>query len=109
MDGEVKSTYEYMVNMRERFLDAVELANEHLGEAKPTSKEYYDRGAKQRTFREGDIVVIMLPTEANKLKMAGRGLYEVLGQVGPIDYNISTKGKRRVYHANMKYYNNSFD
>ena len=103
VDGKVKSTYEYVVNMRERLQDAVELANEHLGEAKTRQKKYYDRGAKQRTFREGDKVLILLPTEANKLKMAWKG---VLDQVGPVDYGISLKGKRRVYHANMlKYYN----
>ena len=106
VDGEVKFTYEYVVNMRERLQDAVELANEHLGEAKTRQKKYYDQGAKQRTFREGDKVLILLPTEANKLKMAWKGQYEALDQVGPVDYGISLKRKRRVYHGNMlKYYN----
>ncbi|GFR87567.1 reverse transcriptase [Elysia marginata] len=39
------------------------------------------------------------------MKMAWKGPYEVLDRVGPVDYGIAIKGKRRVYHANMlKYY-----
>ncbi|GFR87564.1 reverse transcriptase [Elysia marginata] len=33
-NGEVRSTYEYVINMRERLRDAVDLANEHLLQAK---------------------------------------------------------------------------
>jgi hypothetical protein len=91
--------------MRERLQDARELANEHLSEAKNKQKKYYDRSIKQRAFKEGDKVLILLPTDSNKLKMAWKGPYEVLDRVGQVDYGISIRGKRRVYHANMlKYY-----
>ena len=98
---DVRSTYEYVIEMRERLQDAVELANEHLSEAKGRQKKYYDRGAKQRKFEEGDNVLILLPSDTSKLKMAWKGPYVVLERVSQVDYAISIKGKRRVYHANM--------
>ena len=101
VSADVRSTYEYVIDMRERLQDAVELANEHLSEAKSRQKKYYDRGAKQRKFKEGDKVLILLPSETSKLKMAWKGPYVILERVSQVDYAISIKGKRRVYHANM--------
>ncbi|RUS90147.1 hypothetical protein EGW08_002114 [Elysia chlorotica] len=71
------------------------------GGEQPTSLMKYDRADKQRHFKGGDKVLILLPTEANKLKMAWEGPYEVLDRVGPVEYGVSIEGKRRVYHANM--------
>jgi len=47
----------------------------------------------------GDSVLLLLPTERNKLTSAWRGLYKVVGEV---DYRIEMdNGKVKTYHINM--------
>jgi len=47
----------------------------------------------------GDSVLLLLPTERNKLTLAWRGLYKVVGEV---DYRIEMdNGKVKTYHINM--------
>jgi len=44
----------------------------------------------------------MLPTERNKLTLAWRGPYKVVGTVGEVDYKIEiSPGKVKTYHVNM--------
>ena len=38
----------------------------------------------------GDSVLLLLPTERNKLTLAWRGPYKVVGVVGEVDYRIET-------------------
>jgi len=42
----------------------------------------------------GDNVLLLLPTENNKLTVAWRGPYEVVEKVGEVDYKIRLTPKR---------------
>jgi len=45
---------------------------------------------------------MLLPTEHNKLTLAWRGPYKVVGVVGDVDYKIEVdSGKVKTYHINM--------
>jgi len=45
---------------------------------------------------------LLLPTEHNKLTLAWRGPYKVVGVVGEVDYRIEMdSGKVKTYHINM--------
>ena len=45
---------------------------------------------------------MLLPTEQNKLTLALRGPYKVVGTVGEVDYKIEINpGKVKTYHINM--------
>ena len=41
-------------------------------------KAYYDRRARSRKFDVGDKVLLLLPTESNKLLFQWKGPYEVV-------------------------------
>ena len=46
--------------------------------------------------------MLLLPTERNKLTLAWRGPYKVVGVVGEVDYRIEMdNGKVKTYHINM--------
>ena len=47
---------------------------------------HYDWKAKPRRLEEGDRVLILLPTDSNKLLMQWRGPYTVESRVGANDY-----------------------
>ena len=46
-------------------------------------------------------MLVLLPTDHNKLLMQWKGPFEVSAVVGLNDYKVCVKGKERVYHANL--------
>ena len=64
-------------------------------------KKYFDRNAKVRSLEVGSNVLIMLPTDHNKLMMRWKGPYTILRKVGINDYKIQIGDNVKVFHANM--------
>ena len=100
-EPEVKNSYQYVFELREKLEDTLKLAHTELQKAQHKGKHYYDRKAKVRRFAQGDKVLILLPTDHNKLLMQWKGPFEVSAVVGLNDYKVCVKGKERVYHANL--------
>jgi len=58
--------------------------------------------SRERKLKVGDSVLLLLPTEKNKLTLAWRGPYKVVGVVGEVDYKIQiSPDKVKTYHINM--------
>ena len=98
---EVKSSYEYVTELRERLEDSLKLAQEELEKSQKQYKRHYDRKAKPRRLEVGDRVLILLPTDSNKLLMQWRGPYAVESRVGANDYRVKMGSKKKTYHVNM--------
>ncbi|GFR66735.1 zinc finger protein [Elysia marginata] len=98
---EVKSSYEYVLNLRERLDDSLKIACEELEKAQGRQKHYYDRTVKCRKFSVGEKVLVLLPTDSNKLLMQWKGPFEVVATVGVNDYRINVSGKVKTFHANL--------
>ena len=99
---EVKTAYQYVVDLRERIEETCELAKNELAKVQARNQRYYNRRTRERKFDTGDSVLLMLPTERNKLTLAWRGPYKVVGTVGVVDYKIEiSPGKVKTYHVNM--------
>ena len=64
-------------------------------------KQYYDRKSKVRKFQPGEKVLLLLPTDHNKLLMQWKGPFEVSSVVGLNDYKVKVKGKEKVHHASL--------
>ena len=62
---------------------------------------YYDRRARSRKFDVGDKVLLLLPTDSNKLLLQWKGPYEVVEVVNRMDYKIDVNGVVSTFHANM--------
>ena len=103
---DVKTSYQHVFELRERLDDMMEMALASLKHSQGRYKHYFDKKAKQRDFKPGDKVLILLPTDGNKLLMHWQGPFTVEEKVRLNDYVINIKGKRRTYHANMlkRYY-----
>ncbi|KAF6030922.1 hypothetical protein EB796_010766 [Bugula neritina] len=98
---EVKTCYQHVFELRERLDDMMEMALASLKDSQKRYKHYFDKKAKQRDFRPGDKVLILLPTDGNKLLMHWQGPFNIEEKVRLNDYIINIRGKRRTYHANM--------
>ena len=100
-DNEVKTTYQYVFDLRNRLESAMEVAREELVKSRETNKKYFDQKARDRKFSVGSKVLILLPTDHNKLLMEWKGPYEVVEQVAKHDYRLLIRGKLKVFHTNM--------
>ncbi len=49
----------------------------------------------------GDKVLLLLPTDNNKLLMQWQGPYEVVSKLNAYDYKVDVRGKVKLYHANL--------
>ena len=73
-----------------------------MEEALGVYKQYYDRKGRTKNFSVvGQKVLVLLPTEHNKLTLQWKGTYEIIEVINKMDYKIiSIKGKTKIYHAN---------
>ena len=59
----------HVVEMRNRLEEMSELVKTNLEKAQRKQKAIYDRGAKPRSFEVGNEVLVLLPTQQNRLKL----------------------------------------
>lgn len=98
---ETRNTYEYVLDLRNRLEETCELARENLLEAQGKYKHHYDKGARERKFEVGHKVLVLLPTDHNKLLLKWKGPFEVTEVVNACDYKVKVKERNKVYHANL--------
>lgn len=98
---DVKTTYEYVTQLRDRLQDTWDLAHKHLLQHQDRQKKLYDYRSRERTFTRGDKVLVLLPTSENKLLMQWKGPFEVLDRIEPADYRIKLPTRNRIFHANL--------
>ena len=90
-----------MIDLKERLSKTCELAKAGLQKSSQRYKNYYDRKTKHRSFHAQDKVMILLPTDKNKLLMQWKGPFTVVAKVGLSDYRIDILGKMTTFHANL--------
>ena len=98
---EVKTSYEYITELREHLEDSMKLAQEELQKSQKRYKKYCDRKAKPRCLDVEEQVLILLLTDSNKLLKQLRGPYTIESRVGANDYRIKMGSKTKTYPVNM--------
>ncbi len=101
VEDEVKNSYQYVIDLKERLEQTLDIAHQNLRQAQTKYKRLYDRRAKVRNLKEGDEALVLLPTNYNKLLMQWKGPFKVIGVQGKNDYRINVRGKVRTYHVNL--------
>ena len=66
---EVKTTYQYVVDLRNRLEETCQFARESLQRARQIQKRQFDKKTKERKLEAGDKVLLLLPTDHNKILM----------------------------------------
>ena len=100
-DPEIKSTYQYVFDLRDRLESTCELAHQNLEKASRRHKIYFDKKAMTRNMKPGEKALVLLPTENNKLLMQWKGPYQIVRKVGNVDYMLDVNGTVKTYHANL--------
>ena len=58
----------------------------NLQKVQGKQKAYYDRRAKPPSFKVGDKVLLLLPTDSNKLLLQWRGPFEIVEVLNVLPY-----------------------
>ncbi|XP_071964120.1 uncharacterized protein [Antedon mediterranea] len=108
---ETKTTYQYVMDLQERLHETCQMAQKNLQKSKVRYKQYYDKKSKSREFEVGDKVLLLLPTDKNKLLLQWKGPFKVVKKCGYLDYQIDINGKFKIFHANLlkRYYERTAD
>ena len=101
VEAEARSEYQYVVDLRERLSETWELAQKSLSETAQKYKRYYDVKSKPRKLKIGQKVLILLPSEHNKLLIQWKGPFEVVDVKRENDYLIDVNGSKRLFHINL--------
>ena len=99
--SEVKTIYQYLFELRDKLEETLRIAREELCKAQVRQKRYYDRKAKERNLEVEDKVLLLRPTDSNKLIMQWKGPYQVEAKRSVNDYRINVRGKSKTYHINL--------
>jgi len=107
--NEVRTTYQFVLNLRNRLEETCKLVKDSLGKASAKAKKHFDRKTRMRELQPGDYCLILLPTAESKLLMQWKGPYQVIERMGPTDYRIRVGNTEKIYHINMlkRYYETS--
>ncbi|GFO17205.1 gypsy retrotransposon integrase-like protein 1 [Plakobranchus ocellatus] len=98
---EVKTTYQYVIDLERRIYDSCQLAAAKSSENADKATIYADRGAELRSLKPDDKVLVLLPQTKNKLLMRWQGPYIVRERISKVDYVVNVKGIDKVYHINI--------
>ena len=79
----------------------MKIAQEELKRSQSKNKRLYNRGAKRRAFQVGDKVLILLPTDNNKLLLQWRGPFVVERCGNGNNYGVEVHKRIKTYHVNM--------
>ena len=99
-----ESVVSHVLLTRERLRNMSELAQQNLPRAQESQKWWYDQNARIRGFHPGDQVLVLLPTSTNKLLARWQGPYQILQQVGKVNYQVymhDRRKRKRIFHVNM--------
>ena len=100
-DEHARLTYQYVIALRERLEKTCKLAQDNVRKLDIKQNVFYDKCARSRKFDVGDKVLLLLPSESNKVLLQWNGPYEVLEVVNAMNYKINVKGVVNNYPANM--------
>jgi len=106
-DPEVQTLYQYVIDLTDRVEETCQMVKEELAKVQVRNQKYYNKRTRDRKLQVGNSVLLLLPTERNKLNLAWRGPYKVVGIVGDFDYRVEVSpDKVKTYHINMlkRYY-----
>ena len=103
-EDEDTNLLEYVSSFRERLNVACEFARQNLSESQEKMKSWYDQKSKERHFKEGEEVLVLLPVVGNSLQARFSGPYVIAKKIGDVNYVVKTpdrQKKKRVCHVNM--------
>ena len=77
------------------------MAREQLEKAHNRYRWHYDRKSRARNLEVGDEVLLLLPTDNNKMLMHWKGPFPVTGKINSMNYTVDLGTRVKTFHVNM--------
>ena len=100
-EGETKSTYQYIIDLQERLETTCQLAREEMQRSKDKYQMHYNKKTRPRSYQEGDEVLLLLPTDSNKLLMHWKGPFKIVKKCNRMNYQIDLGHRKQTFHINL--------
>ena len=84
--SKVRNTYQCVLDLRNRLKETYRQAKESLYKAQGEQEHLYDKKTKNRQFKDRDEVLVLLPTDHNKLHC--RVTYMVKEVINRMNYKV---------------------
>ncbi|XP_064470265.1 uncharacterized protein LOC135385018 [Ornithodoros turicata] len=101
IEPELKSTYQYVFDLRNRLEETCKIAHEELERSSERYARYFNARSQDRRLKPGDKVLLLLPNESNKLTMQWKGPFAIAETRGAVDYLVDLGHTKKVFHINM--------
>ncbi|GFS81708.1 CCHC-type domain-containing protein [Trichonephila clavipes] len=95
---------EYTFKLINRLKRCQEVAINKMEEMQVKRKTWYDKNAVKREFKDGDLVLVLATSRANKLAVQWIGPGTILNKISETNYLVEIPGRRetsQIYHINM--------
>ncbi|KAL8605770.1 hypothetical protein ACOMHN_059335 [Nucella lapillus] len=66
-----------------------------------SQKRQFDKRVRRQNLKQGDKVLLLLPTDHNKILTHWKGPFDITEKVSHQDYRIDVNGKQKLFHANL--------
>ncbi|GFV07454.1 retrovirus-related Pol polyprotein from transposon 297 [Trichonephila clavipes] len=93
-----------VVKLINRLKRCQEVAINKMEEIQVKRKTWYDKNAVKREFKDGDLVLVLATSRANKLAVQWIGPGIILNKISETNYLVEIPGRRetsQIYHINM--------
>ena len=90
----------YIHQLTERIETALKAARVNEESVQRRNKNYYDRQCSERHLEVGDLALILMPTDSNKLTATWQGPYRVVTVGENNNYVLDVKGRQALLHIN---------
>ncbi|CAM5110236.1 unnamed protein product [Eretmochelys imbricata] len=94
---------DFVTNLQNTLRTSLALARENLQDAQKEQKAWYDKHARERSFKVGDQVMVLRALQAHKMEASWEGPFMVQERLGAVNYLIAfptSNRKPKVYHIN---------
>jgi transposase InsO family protein len=99
--NESKTVYQYVIDLQERLEQTCQLARDELQKSRKRYSMYYNKKARVRDLKVGEEVLLLLPTDLNKLLMQWKGPFPIIEKVSTMNYKIDLGHRVKTFHANL--------
>ena len=89
VEDEVKSVYQYVVDLQNRIYESCKLAAKNTESQSEIQASYADKNAKLRELKDKDKVLVLLPVTRNKLLMKWQGSFEIKQRISKTNYVVT--------------------
>src|SRR6218665_1365241 len=99
-----QNVIDYILLLRDIIRSSLEIVNANEEIVKKRSKVWYDRNTKPVSYKEGNLVLVLLPLIGKPLQAKFFRPYVVEKRIGEVDYVVTTTDRRksrRVVHVNL--------